>query len=298
MAVFLSRLSLTNTPMKVIPIRSLKTTQLEPDLSERFRIRDVETILDGKDMSQEVHRHDFFFILVLKKGAGTHEIDFQSHQIRNHSIFVMRPGQVHQLTLDKKCEGYLIEFKTDFFSSNNRFTTHLLRRASRTNHCIPDKKRFDKMLTILEDIFQEYENRDEEYLEVIKANFSVFLIELIRNRQNRKSISNTYEQDRLEQFQELVEKHIATHKQVSQYADMLHLSTYQLNAITKATLGKTSSKVIDEYIVLEAKRYLLSTTSQVNQTAFHLGFEDVSYFIRFFKRHTGYSPETFRLKFK
>jgi AraC-like DNA-binding protein len=79
---------------------------------------------------------------------------------------------------------------------------------------------------------------------------------------------------------------------------MLNLSNYQLNAITKTTLGKTCSEVIDEYIILESKRNLLATSNQVTQIAFHLGYEDVSYFIRFFKKHTGYSPEAFRNNFR
>jgi len=79
---------------------------------------------------------------------------------------------------------------------------------------------------------------------------------------------------------------------------MMHLSAYQLNAITKTALGKTSSELINEWIILESKRNLLATTNQINQIAFQLGYEDVSYFIRFFKKHTGYSPEAFRANFK
>lgn len=79
---------------------------------------------------------------------------------------------------------------------------------------------------------------------------------------------------------------------------MLHLTTYQLNAITKETLGKTGSQLINEQILLEAKRQLLSTSNQVNQIAYDLGYEDVSYFIRFFKKHIGNSPEIFRQNFK
>jgi YesN/AraC family two-component response regulator len=75
---------------------------------------------------------------------------------------------------------------------------------------------------------------------------------------------------------------------------MMKLSPYQLNAITKATIGKTTSDLINEHLVLEAKKHLLATTNQVKDIAFQLGFEDVSYFIRFFKKHTGYSPEVFR----
>jgi AraC-like DNA-binding protein len=79
---------------------------------------------------------------------------------------------------------------------------------------------------------------------------------------------------------------------------MLNLSSYQLNAIVRATLGKTCSELIIEYILLESKRYLLATSHQVTQIAYHLGYEDVSYFIRFFKKHTGYSPEAFRNNLK
>lgn len=74
----------------------------------------------------------------------------------------------------------------------------------------------------------------------------------------------------------------------------MNLSVYQLNAITKATLGKTSSSIINDYVVLEAKRHLLATSLQVNQVAYQLGYEDVSYFIRFFKKHMGCSPQAFR----
>jgi len=78
----------------------------------------------------------------------------------------------------------------------------------------------------------------------------------------------------------------------------MNLSSYQLNAITKTSLNKTPSELINEHILLEAKRRLLATSSQVNQIADDLGYKDVSYFIRFFKKHTGHSPEAFRDNFR
>jgi AraC-like DNA-binding protein len=74
----------------------------------------------------------------------------------------------------------------------------------------------------------------------------------------------------------------------------MNLSHYQLNEITKVTVGKTASELINEHIILEAKRYLLATSNQIKDIADHLGYEDVSYFIRFFKKQSGYSPESFR----
>ena len=105
-------------------------------------------------------------------------------------------------------------------------------------------------------------------------------------------------QESFEEFTELLETNITSCKQVSQYTDLMSLSSYQLNEITKTAVGKTASVLIDEYIILEAKRYLLATSNQVKDIADQLGYEDVSYFIRFFKKHTGASPDVFRKNFK
>lgn len=285
--------------MENIPIRHINAIPKEPDSSEGFNIRGIRDLLAGKDMVQELHRHDFFYVLALEKGAGKHEIDFTPYQVADNTVFFMRPGQVHQLTLQAGSTGYLMEFNTGFYHPQDKISNQLLRKAGSRNHYRVEDNRFKKLFSILTYIFQEYTDRQERYEAVIKANLGIFFIELVR--QDSKSPSGTvnpYMQERLEDFFELLETHIADHKQASQYADMLNLSLYQLNAITKETLGKTCSALINDYIILESKRYLLATSNQVNQIAWHLGYEDVSYFIRFFKKHTGHSPEAFRHNFK
>ncbi|MCY1547485.1 HTH-type transcriptional activator Btr [compost metagenome] len=76
----------------------------------------------------------------------------------------------------------------------------------------------------------------------------------------------------------------------------MNLSAYQLNEIVKASVGKTISEIINAQLILEAKRNLLATSAQVKEIAEMLGYDDISYFIRFFKKHTGLSPEAFRIK--
>lgn len=285
--------------MKDIPIRKIKSPEIEPVFSENFSIREVQGLLSGKDQSQDLHRHDFFFILALKKGSGRHEIDFTSYKVSDHTLFFMRPGQVHQHTLKAGSTGFLIEFKPEFYSPHDKQSGQLLRKASKINFYQMEASRFNKIHPVLSHIFKEYAGKQEGYREVIKANLDILFIELIRlGKYSHPDNITPYHQEQLEKFLALIETHIALQKQVSQYADMLNLSVYQLNAITKATLGKTGSELINEYIILEARRYLLATSSLVSQIAYHLGYEDVSYFIRFFKKHTGYSPDAFRQNFK
>ena len=150
-------------------------------------------------------------------------------------------------------------------------------------------------------MFDEYIAKEEGYRDIIKSSLDIFFIEFVRQSPHPKgeaAFVNSYTQERFEEFLELLDKHIATHKQVSQYTDLMNLSAYQLNEITKSSIGKTASDLINEHILLEAKRYLLATTNQVKDIADQLGYEDTSYFIRFFKKHIGHSPEAFRHNFK
>jgi len=285
--------------MKNIPVRSIGPSARGTSINDGFRIRNVRDILGGKDMVQELHRHNFFYILVLQQGAGEHAIDFTRHKVDDRSIFLLRPGQVHQLTLHARSTGYLLEFDGGFYRPHNKVLQQSLRKVSYTNVHRPGEAAFKELLALLTSIASEYAEKQEGYREVVQSNLDIFFVVLARQREKAQPPPiDGYAQERLEALLTLLEKHIATRKQPSQYAEMLHLSLYQLNAITKAALGKTCSAVINEQIVLEAKRYLLATGNQVTQIANHLGYQDGSYFIRFFKKHTGYSPEAFRNNFK
>lgn len=282
--------------MKDIPIRSF--SKEDSLLSPRFNIRSIATLSNGKPLIQPLHRHDFYYILALRKAAGVHVIDFASYDFCDHSIFFMRPGQIHQLSLAAGSEGYLIQFKADFFL-HKEVIYPLLRKLSTACFYKLSPDLFEQTSTLLQSIDQEFQEQSLHYQDVISANLQIFFTKLIRyNIQASPQSTSPYQHEQLESLLELIETHIAQNKQVAQYAEMLHLSTYQINAITKSLLGKNCSTLINEHIILEAKRYLLGTSKQINQIAFQLGYEDPSYFIRFFKKQTGYSPQAFRSSLK
>ena len=287
--------------MARIPVRHIKPSSPEPGLGDTFNIRDVHEVLGGTDMVQPLHRHDFFFLLALEKGTGKHQIDFTDYNITDFSIFILRPGQVHQLVLKAGSSGYLIAFKREFYNGNEKTAIQLLRKLGNINHYQLDSDAFRTLLPIFAHSFREYTDKDDGYEDVIKANMNILFVKLLRHPQYRQSASNNqkpYEEERLQQFTELLDTHLSTHKEVSYYSEMLNLSTYQLNAITKSIAGKTASEMINERIILEARRDLLATSDQVNQIGYRLGYDDPSYFTRFFRKHTGYSPEAFRNNFK
>lgn len=286
--------------MKKIPIKQLGTVHHEHLYGERFtirRVQDIALLKEEKGIIQELHKHDFSFILALQKGKGFHEIDFVSYTVLDNSIFFLRPGQAHKLDLEPGCTGFIMEFNAEFYHPKDKASNQRLRRAGNKNYCKLETSRFKRLLAVLDDIFREYTEREAGYQDIITANLDIFFIEFIRQSPDPKggiAVSNPYTQDRFEEFLELVGTHIATHKQVAHYAGLMNLSAYQLNGITKSSVGKTASELINEHIILEAKRYLLATPNQIKEIADLLGYEDTSYFIRFFRKYTGHTPEAFR----
>lgn len=287
--------------MKTIPIRKIATAHKLHSDAGRFSIRDLQQVLKGEKLIHDLHKHDFFFVLALEKGSGIHEIDFQQYPVHDYSVFILRPGQVHRLELAAHSKGFLMEFDLTFYQPKKTITEQRWRKASGKNFCEVEAGRFMKLNAVLTTILNEFTKKEEGFMEAIKANLDLFFIEYIRQSHNPKAIAkteNTYNQERFEEFLALLDKYITSHKQVSHYTGLMSLSSYQLNEITKSAVDKTASELINEHIILEAKRNLLATPNQIKDIADQLGYEDPSYFIRFFKKHTGLSPDAFRKNFK
>ena len=255
-------------------------------------------MLGGTDVVQALHRHDHYFLLVLTTGEGMHECDFRPHALEPHTIYSMRPGQVHRLELKVGSTGYILQFKADFLATAEQGARLVLRRAGHIEVFRTDAERYGELLVLLDRIARAHAAQQQGHLHIVRAYLSAFLADLVLQAPSIAPVSEAkgYTQERLEELLELIETHVHDTKEVAAYAERMHLSVFQLNAIAKAGAGRTCSELITDQIILEAKRYLLATTDQVTQVADRLGYEDPSYFIRFFKKHTGHTPEGFRQK--
>jgi AraC-like DNA-binding protein len=98
------------------------------------------------------------------------------------------------------------------------------------------------------------------------------------------------------QYCDLLSKHIADRHDMRFYADRLGITPNHLNKSVRAVTGKPATAVQTEVYVQEAKRQLQQNHKRVTDIAFELGFEDLSYFSRFFKKATGYTPVAYRKK--
>ena len=96
----------------------------------------------------------------------------------------------------------------------------------------------------------------------------------------------------------MLDKHFKEIKYPKDYAELMHLSDKHLNRICKTCLGKTTSEVIIDRIVLEAKRMLVFSRFTVSQVAAELGYSNYAYFFHLFKKRTGKTPLEFMNEFR
>lgn len=81
---------------------------------------------------------------------------------------------------------------------------------------------------------------------------------------------------------------------VHYYAEQLNTSPQNLNAVCRKAINHSAAEVLAESIISEAKRLLHYTNNTVSEIAFSLDFTDASHFVKYFKRITGQTPQTYR----
>ena len=98
-------------------------------------------------------------------------------------------------------------------------------------------------------------------------------------------------------FKYLLETHYRKQKQVSAYAAQLHVTEKRLNQASSKILGKSPKEMIDERVMLEARRLLAHTNESVKEIGFGLGFDEPTNFIKYFRKHSRITPIEFREQF-
>lgn len=100
----------------------------------------------------------------------------------------------------------------------------------------------------------------------------------------------------LREFLQLVNKHCDKEHNLAFYAGKLSITPKHLSVSIKRMTGHTAGEWIDYIIVLKIKKMLLNTSASLQQVSDHFNFPDNSFLGKYFKRHTGMTPGTFRMQ--
>lgn len=238
------------------------------------------------------HRHFFYAVYWIHQGSGIHVIDFEEYEIKPNRIFFVKPEQIHFLHNDTMMEYSALQFTEEFMScSDTGYQTEEREIAVCHDLTLEEQERME---ILFKQISAEAVSGLEYSTALIQSEINTLLLYLERIGLDKRRY--TALPDLLLKYRMLVEKQYTATRLVQKYAGQLGVSANYLNVLVRKYLGKSALNLINERVILEIKRRLLRTEKGVSEIAYELGFDELSYFSRFFKRHTGMTPIAFREK--
>lgn len=136
------------------------------------------------------------------------------------------------------------------------------------------------------------ENKD-----IIKSIFTIFIqgtAELYKNRGKWRNPLHARSKEMCREFIKLVMSHYRTQRNVAFYAGHLGVTVSHFCSTIKKETGKTALEIITTIVIMDVKAQLKSTDLPIKEIAFSLKFNNLSFFNRYFKRHTGMTPQEYR----
>jgi AraC-like DNA-binding protein len=233
-------------------------------------------------------RTGFHHLLRINRGCGTHTVDFTRHELKAGSVLYIAPGQVQQFSLDLSLDGELIIFEP-----------HFVRRTPPvwSGPRIFSVPRDGTVTGLMEAVAQEYQAYDG------RAGSKALLQAMVETlmmavREPVDEEGGGPERSLLERFESALEASFCRAHEVAAYAAVLNCSPRALTRACERASSRSAKRVIDERVVLEAKRLLAHGDQTAAEIAGHLGFAEATQFGKFFRRLAGDTPAAFRARFR
>jgi AraC family transcriptional activator of pobA len=248
------------------------------------------------------HRHNFQELFIVQSGSGKHAIDGQSIELRPGTVSLIGKGHVHLVEHVSDFTGWVVRFGEDFLPaeqmSQARYDYAALFNQLGRNHSLTIQPAdLDDLRVVLDLIEAEWSAAGELQQEHALRHLLALLIIRLERIYQRSLGAAQHERDEERVYQEfmaVLEREFALHHDVLHYAAALEIAPTRLSRILGRIVGKTTKQLINQRIMLEAKRYLHYTDLSVTEIAVALGYSDMFQFSKTFKRLAGVAPNAFR----
>jgi AraC-like DNA-binding protein len=258
--------------------------------------------LDIAPGERELPRSNYFTVHWVQTGRGMFHADFGGYAFGSHSLLCRVPYQLSRIASAHPVSGMTLQFHANFFCIEAHHEEVGCNGVLFNDiYGVPvvnlGAGQIDRFRRLFDDMSRELRAGALAHSEILVAYLKIFLVEATRLKleQQKLSYETTMKMPAtLRQLRDLVETHFHTDHSPARYAEMLAVAPKSLARMVKTHLNKTLTELIRERIVKQAKWELLHTAKPVKQIALDLGFDDIFYFSRLFKRATGCSPTFFR----
>lgn len=254
------------------------------------------------EWTDEAEVLNYGVIMICRSGNAALQVNFNSYTLHEGAVITLFPNDVVRAT----------DVSPDFTIETLRYDASILREASlQLEHTVYSQLRQDRcrhesktlteiinaMFSLLRLYFvqQECTCLDQLVLLQLKAFFLGFHDYLQRFPEEKPEETGSRRMRELfDKFMNALESRYRESRDVAFFASLLHITPKYLNTIVQRITGHNAKTVIDHYAVLQLKLTLKSSDLTVKEVAWQHHFSDVSFFCRYFKQHTGMTPQQFR----
>ncbi|MCF0199032.1 MAG: helix-turn-helix domain-containing protein [Bacteroidaceae bacterium] len=262
-----------------------------------FRVKpEIET--------SQLHVHPFYEVVWFEEGEGTHTVDFTEYPVVPGAVFFIAPGQIHSFDQHTSAKGYVLKICNGLLgneggTNDGSLLKYNVFNAYDATPCIHiDETVSNHLKTIINAIESELRESDSiGHTEYLRSLVKMLLIQFERNY--RPETEKLFTPSKVSHkaflsFRRALEHHFRNMHSVKEYAALLNVTTKTLSNYVAECSTYTPLEIINNRITLEAKRLLRYSDYMIKEVAFELGFDDPSYFVKFFKRQVGCSPAEYR----
>jgi len=274
-----------------------KQTIPNADLGSEFRITDLTSV--EPDYNKNPNKGKWHSFIYVSNGKGILSIDFNEHAVLKNKLFFIEKYKYWSWHKPDSLEGTMVQFTDSFYNHIYTGNPKIKSDQSLIGEFSPFIKIEDNNRGELENIMniisREYSALRVNSKEIICLCLKVLILVYRRNAYSRVGlIIADRKKQVISEFRKLVNNKFGELKTPKGYAQILNITPNYLNVICKEIYNKTVSEIIQERVILEAKRLLAHTGLSIAEISYRLGFDDNSYFGRYFKKAVGLPPAKYR----
>ena len=265
-----------------------------------FEIHDAKSYVEKNLIDASVpHRHSFYQVIWFKN-KGRHYIDYNVVDHPDNTIFFINKNQIHYFCTNAPNTGYLFLFNDLFI---NKYAPRIMERFSVSifndignNYLSLSESEAKKVSLTTSFIESEIMLKDSSYKEQVFHYFQTILLQIERLRKKEGKIDYDTNSDYAlaVAFKKLIFDRIDAFYSIDDFSAKLNTNSKTLTLISKKYLLDTPANIIKESKLLEAKRMLSNQNTSIKEIAYALGFDEATYFTKYFKKGTGLTPKEFQ----
>ena len=240
-------------------------------------------------------------ILICRKGKARLQVNYKDWQLYDGAVITVFPNDVVKLRVEETFQVEILKYNPSLLREASLQLEQTVYSSLREDRCRQDTPVVTNIINGMFSLLKVYFDQSEctcisqLVLCQLKAFFIGFHEYLQRNPQYRPDEVKSYRvRELFNRFMMLLEKDYKISRDVNYYAEQMNISSKYLTNIVSQVTGHTPKTIIDQYVILQLKMHLKRTTQSIKEMAWEFHFADVSFFCRYFKKHTGLTPQQIR----